>query len=206
MGPDFVTIMEDLTVQDYGTLKPIDSCGQLDILWEGFLDLVERVLLPMAKLGIVHADIRAGYDITSNVLCKLHRNQKGEVEKATMKLIDFESFVAYRSWDAAGVDGRYIGNQRDWDATTYVWWQCMAIAYSWKEAQTADSLRTSGALARMMRVLSRDICGPVWLEKFRDVGNGKISSLAVKKTLMELAKEFDVNPRADLSHSLSATM
>ncbi len=197
-GPGFATIMDDLTMQGYSPLKPIERCGQLAVLWQGFQYLAENVLLPMAELGIVHADIRPGYDVTSSILFKLQRG-KGGIEMATMKLIDLESLANYNRW-AAGyhLDGRYyIRKAPEWDATTFVWWQCLAVAYSWKEALSTDSLRTSGALAQMVRSLRFDLRKPTeelpaWLDKFRDCAKGKVTAQTVKMMLIELCDEFSL--------------
>jgi hypothetical protein len=76
MEAGLVTIMADLSKQGYHTLKPKEQQDTLAVLWAGFADLVENVLLPMAENGIIHPDIRPGFDVTSNMLCKLEDNDK----------------------------------------------------------------------------------------------------------------------------------
>ncbi len=193
-----VTIMGDLTKQGYGTLQPIKSGDQLAVLWGGFQELVERVLLPMAEIGVVHADVRPGYDITSNVLCKLHRG-KGGVQKATMKLIDFESLVRYQQWNMVDMNGRYTEQDPEWDATTYVWWQCMAVAFAWKEALNVNSLLMGDALAEIRLASLDDLSVPAkpprWLDKYQDRAKSKINGATLKMTVRELAEEFSMIPQ-----------
>jgi hypothetical protein len=193
-GPNLVTIMVDLTKKGYGALKPVENGNQLNVLWAGFEDLVERILLPMAKLGIIHADIRPGWDKTSNIMCKLGIDKSG-VTKATLKLIDYESFVLWECWKADVFDGRYIKEEPGWDATTYLWWQCMAVANTWKESLIGGSLRTDSSLHNMKTALLRDIEGPIWLHKYRDCAKGKIDDTALKRTLEDLADEFSRNTK-----------
>jgi hypothetical protein len=191
MRAGVLTIMDDMTEQGYGSLRPVEDCDQIAVLWDGFQDLVENALLPMAELGIVHADIRPGYDITSNILCKLETSKDTGVKKATMKLIDFESLVHFKRWYPGYLDGRYVRKEDGWDATTYVWWQCMAVAYAWKETLNADSLRIDRPLAKMKIALLYNSRGvPVWLDQFRDRAKGVINATTVKMTLKELAKEM----------------
>lgn len=203
-----VTIMADMTKQGYGPLKPIESHNDLAVLWGGFHDLVERVLLPMAEIGIVHADLRPGYDITYNILCKLQIGRDG-VKKATMKLIDYESIVHLLDWNVHGIDGRYIKPEPGWDATTYLWWQCVAIAFAWKEALNGNSLLMGNALADMKEALLDDLSGPSakvsWLDKYRDRAKSKINATAVKMTVRELAEEFFVNSQPVLVQRFSFT-
>jgi hypothetical protein len=52
-------------------------------LWRAFAGLVDEVLIPLARAGLVHADVRPGYDSTSNLLY--------HPAKASMKLIDLDS-------------------------------------------------------------------------------------------------------------------
>jgi hypothetical protein len=189
--PALVTIMDDLTMDGYNVLKPVKhrERGNLRVLWAGFQDLAERVLLPMAKLDIIHTDIRPGSDKTSNILCKFETDEGG-LSKATLKLIDYESLVLYRGWDPHYLDGRYMQKDQGWDATTYLWWQCMAVAYTWKESINADSLRTDKVLADMKHALLVGTEGPAWLHKYCDQARGKTNAETLKATLVELADEF----------------
>jgi hypothetical protein len=179
-----------MTEQGYGSLKPVEGRGQIAALWDGFKDLVEKVLLPMAELGIVHAGIQPGYDITSSIICKLERREDGRVEKATMKLIDFESLVNFKIWDAGYSDGRYVRKEYDWDAKTYLWWQCMAVAYTWRETLSADSLRTDRTLKKMKMALLNGSSGPVWLDQFRDHVKGKTSAETLQVMLNIHSRDF----------------
>jgi hypothetical protein len=191
IAPNLVTIMDDLTMEGYGILKPVEhrERGNLRVLWAGFQDLVERVLLPLAELGIIHADIRPGSDKTSNILCKFETDEGG-LAKATLKLIDYESLVDYTSWKSHNLDGRYMQKDQDWDATTYLWWQCMAVAYTWKESLNSDSLQTNKVLADMKHALLVGTEGPAWLHKYCDRAKGEIDAKVLKAMLVELADEF----------------
>lgn len=124
-----ITIMADLSEQNYKVLKPVATYpSQLSILWGGFKDLVVGVLLPLAKCGVIHADIRPGFDFTANILFKPVREGK-----VRMELVDFESLVKFSRWKASKDDIGYIANEGIWVATSFVWWQCIFVAYAWLE-------------------------------------------------------------------------
>jgi hypothetical protein len=183
-----VTVMKDLSKQGYEMLQPRLHRDHLSVLWIAFEELVEKVLLPFANLGIIHPDIRPGYDITSNILCKVEGNQ-GRIECATMQLIDYESLVQCNAWsDPPNGDDRYISREVEWDAVTFVWWQCLGVAYSWKERIIAKQLRQKGMTYLKGLVRKREE-GPEWLRKFHGF-RGKVELDDVKNLLRELAKEF----------------
>lgn len=195
-NPGLITIMSDLTAQGYGNLHPIRYSGKLATLWRGFQVVVKTVLLPMAKKDVLHSDIRPGYDFTANILCKLTKDEGG-VETAAMKLIDYESAVEFDAWlrgaGGAGLDGRYIKYELGWDATTVVWWQCMAVAYSWKEKLSAETLRTENGMGMMKTYLRGEESGPSWLKKYRQLATPgrKIGVRALNASLKRLAAEFE---------------
>ncbi len=182
-----ITIMKDLSKQGYKMLKPINYPGKLSVLWSGFQKLVQGVLIPLAAIGIIHPDIRPGYDVTSNILYKLEENESMN-ESSTMKLIDYESLVRFAVWTAPSNDGRYI-NSESLDAVAFVWWQCMGVAYMWKEKITADEFRQGRGMADLRSFLL-DGGGPEWLEKFKDIASGKMDASHVTATLHLLANEF----------------
>jgi hypothetical protein len=186
-----VTIMDDLSKQGYEILQPIDHPGDLHALWGGFQKFVKTVLIPLADLGIVHPDIRPGYDLTSNILCKLEGNGDRGGQKATMKLIDYESLLHFIQWTPPFDDDRYIRRGIDWEAETFVWWQCLGVAYSWKEKITGDQFREGGGMEKLQDfVLTSVGDGPVWLEKFKDVATGTINANNIKAVLQDLANEL----------------
>jgi hypothetical protein len=197
-----VTIMSDLS-ESFGWLSPKDNADHLSALWSGFSDLVHNVLLPMAAKTIVHPDIRPGYDVTFNILCRL--TDDGDHKKAILKLIDFESLTEVQNWevpmDGIKADGRYIPRLGREDAITYVWWQCIFIAYVWKEKINADDvarprLGKRSVMSFLTSVLLRNVevsDSPAWLLDLRQRAQetaGQIDAACVKDTLVDLSKLF----------------
>ncbi len=197
-----VTIMSDLS-GSFDRLSPKDNADHLPALWSGFSDLVQNVLLPMAAKTVVHPDIRPGYDVTLNVLCRL--TDDGDQKKVTLKLIDFESLTQVQDWevpmDGDKDDDRYLPRLGRQDAITYVWWQCIFIAYVWKEKIHANDVgkprgskgtvveHLTGVLLHNMDVLGSS----TWLLDFRQRAQekkGEIDAACVKDTLVDLAKLF----------------
>lgn len=187
IGAGMVTIMAELSQQGFGSLSPLNHSGKLSVLWDGFCNLVSNVLLPMAKLNIIHADIRPGYDETSNILCKIERRGTSD-EKAVMKLIDYESVVVISGWNAP-LNGSYIQKlSENWSATTYVWWQCLAVAYAWKTKTASSTFFNSDGLPLVSRIRSamKSWMPGLRMYAFQDV----ISEEIVVKTLAKLTPEF----------------
>jgi hypothetical protein len=88
-GGGLVQLLPDLESQNYTTLRPVQwltPTGWSD-LWVAFTAFVKGVLLPLAKYDIVHADIRAGHDVTSNV--------QYNPERRSMRLIDLDSLCSF---------------------------------------------------------------------------------------------------------------
>jgi len=143
-----VTITRDLSVENpkYTALRPEDSVNDLDLLWKAFCKLLEEVLIPLAMIDIIHPDIRPGYEITSNILVKIERiNGK---RTAVMKLIDFESIVNLSSFEAP-MSARSLYISKDnvgSNAQTYLWWQCVAVAYAWKEKKFQKAMNGVGIM------------------------------------------------------------
>lgn len=194
--PHVIIVMNDLTKMGYKPLKPIDNTDQLDVLWNGFQDLVVRVLLPLARLQIVHAGICPGFDETSSILCKF-RMENGKIIQAFLKLINLESLVKFKFFRSTDLDRRYIEKEVGWDATTYLWWQCMAVAYVWKESLNTESLTQDLSLDHLKLCLLYDMDGPAWLHKYRERTRGgqNLSEDDLKSTLKDLAAEFLSQPK-----------
>jgi hypothetical protein len=76
---------------EYTALSPRDwlQANGGDALWRAFAGLVREVLLPLAGSDeqIVHCDVRAGYDVTSNIMCNAARG--------SMRLIDLDSLCEF---------------------------------------------------------------------------------------------------------------
>jgi hypothetical protein len=183
MEVGLVTIMADLSKQGYGPLRPADQPGKVAVLWEAFTQLVKYVLLPLATIGIVHVDIRAGYDETSNIFCKL--DKKGET--ASMKLVDYESLVQLKKWKPSSLDGRYIRKERRWNATRFVWWQCIIVAYTWHGKVNEITLKTTRVMELQRRLMegANDLG---WLADFAHWARGIITSDTVRETLTAIAE------------------
>jgi hypothetical protein len=200
-----LTIMADLSAQQYKTLNAKTNSGKLSILWRGFQDLVEHVLLPLASMAIIHADIRPGFDDTANVLFRFVEGEAGD-SKASMKLIDYESLVSIQNWLSPRNQGHYIckGGESKWTAETFVWWQCLAVAYAWKEKVTAKTFADDKADNALVVCLKNDFCltetkireketgwKPLLPLKFVQYANDdNISRTVVIETLTELANHF----------------
>jgi hypothetical protein len=159
-----ITIMADLSLQGYNLLKPMDGELLLSKLWKAFQDMVTTVLLPMADFEFIHPDIRPGYDVTANILCKIDRNS----EQATMRLIDYESLIKTSLWrPPMSSDFKYIGWDDGWTAETFVWWQCITTAFAWIERKTQSEMVKIN-LKSMLSSKTDTKDTPSWLEKFRD--------------------------------------
>lgn len=129
-----VTITKELT--DFGPVKPEELSsqpGEMPKLFSAFIELVGQVLVPMAEIGVVYADMRPGWAETSNVLRKrLHDGA------SVLKLIDYESVCQvssvpkdvskhktfHRSYDDSV-------HQTQYTALRHLWWQCVFTAYTW---------------------------------------------------------------------------
>ena len=124
-----ITIMRDLRTEGYADLCPQDMCPEkfsLSSLWLAVRELLINTLLPAAKDGYVFSDLRAGYDVTANVLVK---HQQGSV--VDLKLVDFDSFVSKNSIPSSVTDGRYLdGNY--FDALQYLFLQVLLLGQAYE--------------------------------------------------------------------------
>lgn len=73
----------------------------------------------------MHADIRPGYDFTSNILLRLDEEDESE-----MVLIDLDSLSSFAALPAIDFPG-YLSKE-NLNPYSYVWWQCFAVAVMWK--------------------------------------------------------------------------
>lgn len=197
-----VTIMSDLRELGYASLSPQVNAGKhIPALWAGFKTLVSKVLLPLAEMTIIHPDIRPGYDVTFNVLCVLRNN--GTEEVASMRLIDLESLVWIDNWavpqEKDVVDGRFLPRILECDAVTYVWWQCIFVAYVWKNEIPVGDVSKAQVIDVLKTVLLDDTIEsgwPEWLVNLRhhtkNPGGNVIDSSCVEQTLIELERLFEV--------------
>lgn len=190
MDAGVISIMRDLSMDNYSMLCPRDHRGNLALLWEGFADLVRAVLLPLAQCGVVHSDIRPGFNVTSNIMCKLVGN------KFQMELIDFESLVRLKNWTAPPIHRGYIQKTSEWNANTFVWWQCVATAFAWFEErnvyQSGSSLPDQADVRFFQVALLRYGTKPDWMPRSLHplIKKAKIDQGLVIKTLEALGRVF----------------
>jgi hypothetical protein len=190
-----ITIMSDLSTRGYGPLSAAHYKDQLSVLWKGFEHLVMTVMLPMARKSIIHCDIRPGFDETSNILCKIEG--EGTEAKASLKLIDYESVIDIADWDVPCNSGNYIKSEPEWTATTFVWWQCVAVAYAWKREIPAETFfnhngekGNNNALVLLLKQELKSLL-PVGRQIWRYTSiNSQMSEEMVAETLDDLAKLF----------------
>ncbi len=173
-----VTIMLDLSKQGYVVLRPTNFADQIMTIWGGFRELVEKVLLPLAAIGVVHADIRPGFDVTSNILLRF------DEEGAHMKLVDYESLVLLNDWHYPLIDGSYMDGKRKWNGTAYVWWQCVFVGYVWCKKLSASDVEHSNMIRELRNQLlrgSKDL--EDWNELRASARQVNITSDCVRETL-----------------------
>jgi hypothetical protein len=182
--------MDDLlSLQGYRILRPINYNTKLAVLWKGFHKLVQELLLPLASpyVAVVHADIRPGFNVTANILCRDVSNE--EVE---MKLIDYESLVRFPDWKAPTNHRGYIGDNVEWNPRTFVRWQCISVAYAWLEERNVFQMHAEGTanMADISSLMTEAI--PEWLpEPLRELASEtKIDQASVLDTLDQLDGVF----------------
>jgi len=115
----FVLLMSSLTDQDYSALKASEH--DLQILWPASVGLVQKVMIPFARHNVVHADIRPGYDYTTNLLYSPTARE--------MRMIDYESLTEMEAWPEIMYE--FLRNIKAQSAFAFVWWQCITLAYAW---------------------------------------------------------------------------
>merc|ERR1711971_767803 len=116
-----------------------DYKSELKSYWKLFSVLCKNVLLPLADIGIVHQDLRPGYDCTYNVM--IGTTQKDATTK--MRLIDYESLCSVSDYSrphvkGRGIDYRYPSNPNF--AHDFLFEQCVGIAYAWIEQIPAKEM------------------------------------------------------------------
>lgn len=126
-------LMHDLS-NTHQDLLPFQHKHQLGKLWGRFCTLVKNTLLPLATVGIVHPDIRPGYDFTSNIL--LHVPADENMDEGDMALIDLDSLTDFETCSDIDFPG-YLGTA-GLNPYSYVWWQCFVVAVMWKQERTQE--------------------------------------------------------------------
>jgi hypothetical protein len=110
--------------------------------WKSFTELVTSVLLPMAKVGVVHNDIR--FDPLKWRLCNIIVD--GEDETSEFRLIDFESLVILgraKSYHVSQNHAVSVKKFREASAHEFVFWQILWVAYLWCPMTKEENLETA---------------------------------------------------------------
>ena len=193
-----VTIQHDMRAKGYNDFMPKSMCaGRKSVVWEAMKELVERVLRPMAKCGVIHADLRFGWERTYNV-----------VASPTLKLqiIDLESLTGTLEGFATGtgtfsfqmLQGTVPRGDREKKALGFLWWQLVIAGVAWGfEKDDVDAGMTILALNRMWNTKKRPHSDAfAWLAKSGYTAKlGKIfeeGSLGTDEAINQLlALDFD---------------
>jgi hypothetical protein len=97
--------MPHLIKQGFEPLRPetLKGTARWKGMWDAFKELVTGTLIPPAENGIIHLDLRPGFNSTANLLfCR---------SPYTMRMVDMDSLIPYRNWSRR-VDKRYLSKKR----------------------------------------------------------------------------------------------
>jgi hypothetical protein len=140
---------------------------------QAFRSLLEGTLLPLAQIGIIHADLRAGYGTTANIL--YHPNEH------VMRLIDLDSLMFFNEVKTLLKDKRLIAPKNGLQARQissaleYVLLQAVCVASVWS--------------SRTNEVTTELIIESYWKERDR---NGALKVLESKESAgSHILGEFD---------------
>jgi hypothetical protein len=128
-----VQLLPNLIEQGYGELRPKDWLFEdtWSAVWDAFAQFVAGTLLPLAKYEILHTDLRAGYDVTSNVL---YNPTCG----GSMRMIDLDSLCSL--WYLCGMSStrdkrnfnpRYLPAKMRDSALGFLLAQVMCVSEAW---------------------------------------------------------------------------
>jgi hypothetical protein len=161
-----VTVMRDLSISTtengaYGMLSPSkiykEDRKKLKQLWIGLTKLVDDILLPLARLKIIHSDIRPGWETTYNILCR--EVEGGEIE---LQLVDYESLhmdyyhVENSQTISSARHTRNSSGELYMNAKEYLWWLILWTAYNWHQQPHASGTETKPSkLERQLQQLKR---------------------------------------------------
>jgi hypothetical protein len=132
-----VQVMPDLAVQGFEELRPKDLTEESSWkdMWCAFKALVTETLFPLAMAGVIHTDLRHGFDRTANIMyCK---------EAKQMRIVDWDSLMEFSEWRRHGPRGRkYIewhasplGSRDRPNAKEFVFLQVVCITESWLQGK-----------------------------------------------------------------------
>jgi hypothetical protein len=152
-GAGVVQLMPNLLEHGYQQLRPalsLRSPESWTAMWNAFKALVVDVLVPLALRGVVHVDVRPGFDVTANLLFS--------DRPAKMLLIDLDSLILFDFWVPVSPRGRsknLILARADplnpTSALEYVLWQVVCLAETWIAGTCADGVRVHRILRKQKR-------------------------------------------------------
>jgi hypothetical protein len=128
-----VQLMPNLVKQGYEALRPERwlFADLWSVLWDSFERLVTGTLIPLTRYHIVHVDLRAGCDVTSNILYN--------PTTGSMLMIDLDSLCSFSS--LGGMTAVFQGDriicpvdlppQMQNSALGFVLGQVICVAESW---------------------------------------------------------------------------
>ena len=107
-----------------------------------------------------------------------------------MKLIDLENPVMFSAWQAPD-HNRYLRAEDGSDATTFLWWQCVAMAYFWNNKIDANPREGETSKIQILKnILWHGSNGPKWLMALRANAKERVTPEEVATTLACLKNVF----------------
>lgn len=143
-----LTVTGDLRKAGYIDLSPSKyTGGSLASLWRGLGPVLKNTLIPAARLGIVHSDLRAGSNRTANIV--VNQTADGSFD---LQIIDFDSFCLLDEHpDGVSSLERTLVPDGDMKALDYLLLQVHLLGQAWLKEIDQASVRgqvvTSSALA-----------------------------------------------------------
>jgi hypothetical protein len=134
-----VTVMKDRR-NTHSHLYPSQFTVEMGRLWAGFSTLVKDLLLPLARLEVIHADIRVGWRKTHNILYPKNDKEDG------LLLIDYDSLIEGDLAVEVEENGSAVSmkilnyNLGPQSSVQYVLWQILWMAYVWALRNDEDDL------------------------------------------------------------------
>jgi hypothetical protein len=135
-----VTVMEDLSSSYIAV--PFVAVTERAALWKLFQDLVNKVLLPLAELDIVHSDIRCvPFSQITGTYC-IYNILYGVNSSTGLKLIDYDSFVPISSlctfFASCAVSRSCLHSSCKDSAVEFLFWQVIWMAFVWSPASDIE--------------------------------------------------------------------
>lgn len=151
-----VQLMPNLAKQGYEALRPerwlfADSWS---VLWGSFEGFVTGTLIPLTRYRVVHVDLRAGCDVTSNILYN--------PVAGTMRMIDLDSLCTFGSLGgmvAVSQGDRIIcpvdlPRQMRNSALGFVLGQVICIAESWHKGIRDDEVNANDIITEAVESIA----------------------------------------------------